>query len=35
MTLFDGFLKLYQEGRDDEADGEDGRLPQALAGTSV
>jgi DNA topoisomerase-1 len=28
VTLFDGFLKLYQEGRDDEADGEDGSLPK-------
>src|SRR6266850_3767526 len=27
VTLFDGFLKLYQEGRDDEVDGEDGSLP--------
>jgi DNA topoisomerase-1 len=28
VTLFDGFLKLYQEGRDDPADGEDGSLPK-------
>ncbi len=28
VTLFDGFLKLYQEGRDDDADGDDGNLPK-------
>jgi DNA topoisomerase I len=28
VTLFDGFLTLYQEGKDDEAEGEDGRLPK-------
>ena len=28
VTVFDGFLKLYQEGRDDDGDGEDGRLPK-------
>jgi len=28
VTLFDGFLKLYQEGRDDDGDGEDGSLPK-------
>ena len=28
VTLFDGFLKLYQEGRDDDADGDDGNLPR-------
>jgi DNA topoisomerase-1 len=28
VTLFDGFLKLYQEGRDDDANGEDGGLPK-------
>ncbi len=32
VTLFDGFLKLYQEGRDDEAEGEDGRLPRLSQG---
>ena len=32
VTLFDGFLKLYQEGRDDEAEGEDGRLPKLAQG---
>ncbi|HEX3483931.1 MAG TPA: type I DNA topoisomerase [Micropepsaceae bacterium] len=35
VTLFDGFLKLYQEGRDDEADGEDGRLPKLSAGDGL
>src|SRR5206468_7206175 len=28
VTTFDGFLKLYQESRDDDADSEDGRLPR-------
>ncbi|MDX2273911.1 MAG: type I DNA topoisomerase [Hyphomonadaceae bacterium] len=28
VILFDGFLKLYQEGRDDEEDEENRRLPQ-------
>ena len=32
VTLFDGFLKLYQEGRDDEADGDDRRLPRLSVG---
>jgi len=32
VTLFDGFLKLYQEGRDDDGDGEDGRLPKLARG---
>ncbi|WP_343079782.1 type I DNA topoisomerase [Ostreiculturibacter nitratireducens] len=32
VVLFDGFLKIYEEGRDDE-DGEDGaRLPQMIQG---
>ncbi len=35
VTLFDGFLKLYQEGRDDEADGEDGRLPKLAANDAL
>jgi len=35
VTLFDGFLKLYQEGRDDEADGEDGRLPKVAEGDAL
>jgi DNA topoisomerase-1 len=33
VTLFDGFLTLYQEGRDDSADGEDGsKLPRLALG---
>ncbi len=28
VTLFDGFLVLYQEGKDDDGDGEDGNLPK-------
>jgi len=32
VTTFDGFLKLYQEGRDDDADSEDGRLPKVSQG---
>ncbi len=28
VTLFDGFLALYQEGKDDDANGDDGSLPQ-------
>jgi DNA topoisomerase-1 len=31
VVLFDGFLKVYDEGRDDE-DDEEGRLPQIMAG---
>ena len=31
VVLFDGFLKLYEEGRDDE-DGDEGRLPQIMQG---
>jgi DNA topoisomerase I len=30
VVLFDGFLKVYDEGRDDE-DDEEGRLPQIMA----
>ncbi len=32
VIRFDGFLKLYQEGRDDEEDDESGRLPPMAAG---
>jgi DNA topoisomerase-1 len=32
VIRFDGFLTLYQEGRDDEEDEEGGRLPQMQAG---
>ena len=28
VTLFDGFLALYQEGHDDDANGDDGSLPK-------
>ena len=31
VIRFDGFLKLYQEGRDDESDEDDGRLPPMAA----
>ena len=34
VVLFDGFLKVYDEGRDDEDDDE-GRLPQIMAGEGV
>lgn len=32
VVVFDGFLKLYQEGRDDETDEDGGRLPPMKAG---
>lgn len=32
VVLFDGFLKLYQEGRDDEEDEDSKKLPQMTAG---
>ncbi|SNX67399.1 DNA topoisomerase I [Cereibacter ovatus] len=37
VVLFDGFLKVYEEGRDDRPDGEDdeGRLPQIMQGEAV
>ncbi len=35
VILFDGFLKLYQEGRDDEEDEENRRLPQLKQGESI
>ncbi|MEZ5994656.1 MAG: type I DNA topoisomerase [Hyphomonadaceae bacterium] len=35
VILFDGFLKLYQEGRDDEEDEESRRLPQLRQGENV
>src|SRR3989338_9421543 len=31
VLLFDGFLRVYDEGRDDE-DEDEGRLPQIMAG---
>jgi DNA topoisomerase I len=35
VILFDGFLKLYQEGRDDEEDEDGRRLPQMRQGEKV
>jgi DNA topoisomerase-1 len=32
VVLFDGFLKIYEEGRDDVADEDDARLPQVAEG---
>ncbi|WP_417724854.1 type I DNA topoisomerase [Salipiger sp.] len=32
VVLFDGFLKIYEEGRDDVADDDDNRLPQIMQG---
>jgi DNA topoisomerase-1 len=32
VTLFDGFLTLYQEGRDDDADEDGSRLPKVTEG---
>jgi DNA topoisomerase-1 len=34
VVLFDGFLKIYDEGRDEEGDDE-GRLPQIMAGEAA
>ncbi|MGO4908906.1 type I DNA topoisomerase [Pseudorhodobacter sp. W20_MBD10_FR17] len=34
VVLFDGFLKLYEEGRDDD-EGDEGRLPQISEGESA
>ncbi len=34
VVLFDGFLKIYDEGRDDEGDDE-GRLPQIMQGEAA
>ncbi len=34
VVLFDGFLKIYEEGRDDEEDDE-GRLPPIMQGEAV
>ncbi len=34
VVLFDGFLKVYEEGRDDE-DEDDGRLPQIMQGEAA
>src|SRR3977135_1061572 len=35
FVRFDGFLKLYQEGRDDEEDEEGGRLPAMAKGDAL
>lgn len=38
VVLFDGYLKVYDQGRDDRQDGEDddeGRLPQVMQGEPV
>lgn len=35
VILFDGYYALYQEGKDDEGDDEDARLPKLNAGDKV
>ncbi|NKX43677.1 type I DNA topoisomerase [Roseicyclus persicicus] len=35
VVLFDGFLKVYEEGRDDAEDEDDRRLPQIAKGDAV
>ncbi len=35
VTLFDGFLKLYQEGRDDDKDEADHQLPKMSVGEEL
>jgi len=35
VMLFDGFLKVYEEGRDDVVDDDDKRLPQITEGEAV
>ncbi len=35
VVLFDGFLKVYEEGRDDVVDDDDKRLPQISEGDKV
>jgi DNA topoisomerase-1 len=35
VQRFDGFLKLYQESRDDDAEDEDGRLPRIAVGDAL
>ena len=35
VVRFDGFLKLYQEGKDDEEDEESGRLPAMAQGEAL
>ncbi|MDP3868753.1 type I DNA topoisomerase [Phenylobacterium sp.] len=35
VVLFDGYLAVYEEGRDDEGDEESGRLPQVNEGAAA
>jgi DNA topoisomerase-1 len=35
VVLFDGFLKVYEEGRDDDGDEGGGRLPQIMQGEAA
>ncbi|MBZ8117665.1 type I DNA topoisomerase [Roseovarius sp. LXJ103] len=35
VVLFDGFLRVYEEGRDDVADDDEGRLPQITEGETA
>jgi len=35
VTLFDGFLALYQEGKDDEADEDSAKLPKLATGDGL
>ena len=35
VVLFDGYLKVYEEGRDDAGDDEGGRLPQVNQGATA
>jgi len=35
VVLFDGFLRVYEEGRDDEGGEDDGRLPQIMQGEAA
>jgi DNA topoisomerase-1 len=35
VVLFDGYLAVYEEGRDDETDEEGGRLPQVAEGAKA
>ncbi|MFC2966579.1 type I DNA topoisomerase [Acidimangrovimonas pyrenivorans] len=35
VVLFDGFLKVYEEGRDDDGDEDSARLPQIMEGEAA
>ena len=35
VLMFDGFLKIYDEGRDDEDDDDSARLPQIMQGEDI